>query len=558
MKKDNNISLSRRQILAGLGTIGVASSGPVLGTTAFYNDDEAVKGRYGAGRVDLLLDYRTTYMPGERYDLQGIPEDQRPPVVPGTDGTVYELESVPDFGEVLSADEWGRRTLALDACAAEQDEFASQLLNGETGIFVDLDDIKPFDRGETTFSLHLCGNPSFLDVCAVDIAYDEDVREGVSTPTEPESEHGDTDDVGELQDFMHVKFWYDPNCNNNQDAETETVPTCVHFALDNSDSMRNEFLAGGGPIQSKLNNTKENVLSFVDQLEDQLDAMDGDLSPTQVGVTLFNGDGMGNPETASIVPTADAQEVRDFIEYEYTGDKADAEGSVAAGIESAANCAEACCTGYNVVVVVTNGIENTVDAKAAADDALSREGVDEVVIILIQPDDFTSAEFMDYGGPVIDVSSARDMEVALDDVFQQVKAQETITAAEFSLYEGPLSGLLDILGDCVILPPATTEESTCTLGDATNTIGNCWMQGAHCFGLQWYFPCAVSGTPGRPGFTDLNVCGDEFDNMAEYLITQYGLAGPEDLDGLVNVTQTDMINFGLEFSAEQCRHNIEE
>ncbi len=560
------MKLSRRQVLAGLGTIGVASAGAGLGTTAFYSDRESVEGWFEAGRVDLLLDYRTTYMPWERYDLQMIPEDERPPVVPGTDGMVYQLESVPDFGEVLTHDEWGEAVRQIDACATPKGELAAQLIDGpEVGMFVDLDDIKPLDRGETTFSLHLCGNPSYLKIRATGDSrdesegprFEEDFREGVDTPTEPELEFGDIvdDAMGELQDFMHVCFWYDPNCNNVRDQEPQTV--CVQLALDNSDSMDQEYVPGGEADPTKLATTKDGALALIDALEDEVDPDDEDLDPKQVGVTLFNGDGEENPviNPDSIDPTMDAAALRELINEDYNGDQADANGTVAAGITDAADRVEDCAD-YNVVVAVSNGIENIEGARDAADEALGRDGVDDVIMVLIQPGDATLTEFEDFDGQVFVVLTPEDMADAWLDIVQQILAAQVVAGEEVCLYEGPLSGFLDIIDDdAVILPPGTGEEAECTLGEATNTAGNCWKEGVHCFALEWYLPCKAESTERDPGYVDLGVCGEEFDNMAEFLIDRFELEGPEELDGLINITQTDTVHFGLEFTAEQCRHN---
>jgi predicted ribosomally synthesized peptide with SipW-like signal peptide len=63
MTTDTNFTLSRRKVLAGLGTVGIASAGAGLGTTAFFSDEEAVGASLRAGRLDLLVDYRATYNP---------------------------------------------------------------------------------------------------------------------------------------------------------------------------------------------------------------------------------------------------------------------------------------------------------------------------------------------------------------------------------------------------------------------------------------------------------------------------------------------------------------
>jgi predicted ribosomally synthesized peptide with SipW-like signal peptide len=62
----NQFNVSRRKVLAGLGTIGIASAGAGLGTTAFFSDEESLDASLEAGRIDLKLDYRATYVPGDR------------------------------------------------------------------------------------------------------------------------------------------------------------------------------------------------------------------------------------------------------------------------------------------------------------------------------------------------------------------------------------------------------------------------------------------------------------------------------------------------------------
>ncbi|WP_267639609.1 hypothetical protein [Haloarchaeobius amylolyticus] len=242
--------ISRRQVLAGLGTIGVASAGAGLGTTAFYSDRESLEGWYEAGRVDLILDYRSTYKPWERYDLQNVPMDLRPAVVADTDGMTYEVAAAPavrdENGEAISHEDWGAIQTSLDVCAlpvptdlADQrnpdvlgglsvlndpdNDYLPGYVDGASAMFVDLDDIKPYDEGETTFSFHLCGNPSFIYAELMDEDADglplprsgEDYRDGVVDPTEPEVAAGDdTAEVGELCDYMYVVVSTDPDCDN--------------------------------------------------------------------------------------------------------------------------------------------------------------------------------------------------------------------------------------------------------------------------------------------------------------------------------------------------------
>ena len=83
MTKETRYHLSRRNVLAGLGTIGVASAGAGLGTTAFFNDTESVEASFEAGRLDLVVEYFTAFDQGSA----GTGSDQG--VVNGTQEAEY-------------------------------------------------------------------------------------------------------------------------------------------------------------------------------------------------------------------------------------------------------------------------------------------------------------------------------------------------------------------------------------------------------------------------------------------------------------------------------------
>jgi predicted ribosomally synthesized peptide with SipW-like signal peptide len=62
---DDRFDLSRRKVLGSLGAIGIASAGAGLGTSAYFNDDESLTDNVlNAGKLDLLVDYHTSYDQG--------------------------------------------------------------------------------------------------------------------------------------------------------------------------------------------------------------------------------------------------------------------------------------------------------------------------------------------------------------------------------------------------------------------------------------------------------------------------------------------------------------
>ncbi|WP_435317111.1 hypothetical protein [Haloarchaeobius sp. TZWSO28] len=251
--------LSRRQVLAGLGVVGVAGAGTGLGTTAFFRDSEAIEGWYQSGRVDLLLDYRSTYKPWDRYELK---REVPPALVAGTSKT-YEIAAAPAIrsvatGEAPSHEMWGNLVTGntdvfADVCELPDARDISDLLpegfetvqsgtpdapgvyhpgfiDGPRGMFIDLVDVKPYDEGETTFSVHVCGNPAFVfaELVREDSNGEPLPRSEEKKRIEPEKAAGDlTDLLGELCDYLYVVVSTDPDCDNlatDADDDGDTNP----------------------------------------------------------------------------------------------------------------------------------------------------------------------------------------------------------------------------------------------------------------------------------------------------------------------------------------------
>jgi predicted ribosomally synthesized peptide with SipW-like signal peptide len=240
MSNDTQFRISRRSVLAGLGTIGIASAGAGLGTTAFFSDEESVSASLQAGRLDLLVDFRATYKPWLGLeDTQAIVDG---PVyaVPGDEMT-YVVGQAPDWrdenDEVLTGEAWASATNEIDACMYENttdireeigegqfvngtpgmdDSFYTGYVDGDEGLMFSLNDVKPKDEGEATISLHLCDNPAYVGV-EIDST---GMENGV---VEPEESAGDSmdEDGGELANFIYVRFWLDSDCSNTySDDET--------------------------------------------------------------------------------------------------------------------------------------------------------------------------------------------------------------------------------------------------------------------------------------------------------------------------------------------------
>ncbi|MCT9095486.1 hypothetical protein [Haloarchaeobius sp. HME9146] len=237
----------------------MAGAGTGLGTTAFFRDSEAIEGWYQSGRVDLLLDYRSTYKPWDRYELK---REVPPALVAGTSKT-YEIAAAPAIrsvatGEAPSHEMWGNLVTgstdvfadvcelpdARDISALLPDDFETEqsgtaeapgvyhpgFIDGPRGMFIDLVDVKPYDEGETTFSVHVCGNPAFVfaELVREDSNGDPLPRSEEKKRIEPEKAAGDlTDLLGELCDYLYVVVSTDPDCDNlatDADDDGDTNP----------------------------------------------------------------------------------------------------------------------------------------------------------------------------------------------------------------------------------------------------------------------------------------------------------------------------------------------
>jgi predicted ribosomally synthesized peptide with SipW-like signal peptide len=212
---DERFDISRRKALAALGTIGVASAGAGLGTSAYFSDQETFENnQLVAGTLDLGVGYTAHYSDwsdDEDDDIQG--DIRMFEGGPDEVGTAGDLES----GEVgLPADDaW---LIAVDSESAAQqfldntrtgsypelgegepssaqspigcgDLGAETQADGAPKPVIDLDDVKPGDFGEVTFDFVLCDNPGYVWLNG---ELTEASENGV---TEPEADDPDEDQV---------------------------------------------------------------------------------------------------------------------------------------------------------------------------------------------------------------------------------------------------------------------------------------------------------------------------------------------------------------------------
>ncbi|AXG06906.1 VWA domain-containing protein [Haloplanus rubicundus] len=316
MTNDRQFSISRRKVLAGLGTIGVASAGAGLGTTAYFSDQETFQNnQLTAGTLDMLVDWEEHYYNGTigaEFARLASPEDPGAYVLPGPvnnpDSRSIAIEFIGDDDPQAAKDLFWDAT-AIEALPDEnddgqQDEFDDAVVctedilvnvgGAEDGLssdrrtessvgepLISLDDVKPGDFGEVTFSYHLCDNPGYVWMNG------ELVSAAENGHTEPEASDpqtgGPSDEVSgpmdlttsqvELLDELRVRMWYDPDCNNQITESSEDLD--IMIVVDASGSIN----GNSGTEGTEAYNLVQGVNAFIGALPTN--------GSVQVGSLLF-------------------------------------------------------------------------------------------------------------------------------------------------------------------------------------------------------------------------------------------------------------------------------
>ena len=407
----NNIPLSRRSILGGLGAIGVASAGAGLGTTAFFSDSERFDNNtITAGAVELRMDWQQSYYTG----IPGQDPD---------DHTTWEpINAYPDLdGDNLQDPIYTRFQLVEDPTlvglpadadddeieAAYRGQFAS--FDGTTtdgtgnhefvGPVINLDDVKPGDRGEITISKHVFDNPAYLWLNASGF---ENTIGGLNDPKREALIERYADELGEEftdddllaladaeQQFakeIDAVLWYDDDCDNFFD---EGAASCIQLVIDNTDSMGSQAPGSADELKDEL--LIEALETYVGRLDtkDGAESADNDTSPFSVGLTNWTSEA-----DTVLLPTSNASDIigndggsyddstgLQTIGYQSLDGGTDLVNAIETGADALGTCPE---DETRVMVLVTNGINvGTADFLAAATANLRQNGgeVDQYLII---------------------------------------------------------------------------------------------------------------------------------------------------------------------------------
>ena len=443
---NDNLGLSRRKLLAGLGVVGVASAGAGLGTTAYFSDEESfANNSLTAGELDLKLDYRATYAGGTgRIDeINGWYSDSGPgepfDVVEEEDG-VYLIGEVPSIEE---ADVWEDEVQTRDFCLPEVD-----LVNGDDiPVFV-LEDVKPGDSGEVTISLHICDNPAYLYLAG---ELTENLENGQSEP-ELDAEGEDTDGVGELADAIEVCVWYDEDCDNVYEptGTGERQELEVALVSDTSGSMSGANLSA---LQAA-------ATSFVGNLS----------SPDEAAAISF----ASGPSLDQELTTTYQDVINAINNYTASGST-----NVAGGINVAqnelTNGTNATPGASKVMIVLTDGFENIGNARTAAT-AAKNAGTRIFGIGLGNNVDASLVQ--DISSSPGDAFLAPDP-ADLDTVYAEIA--QIVLAGEQKILSGTMSEVFAELADGEALDGNRQEEGRQPYPGATT----------QCIGFEWTLPAEV-------------------------------------------------------------------
>ena len=216
----DEFELSRRKALAALGTVGVASAGAGLGTSAFFSDQETFENnQLTAGTLDMKVSWEEHYSDWSEDEAEHAHMEDGELVVDDRQGFMNATlqERFPDK----------RTRRRLDEGTADPCEVLADVPDDLEKPVIELEDVKPGDFGEVTFDFALCDNPGYVWLNG------EPLSNAENGLTEPEADDPDEEDDasiqqlpgnfpgnGELADTIETTVWYDDDCDNTPYRDT--------------------------------------------------------------------------------------------------------------------------------------------------------------------------------------------------------------------------------------------------------------------------------------------------------------------------------------------------
>jgi predicted ribosomally synthesized peptide with SipW-like signal peptide len=558
--------LSRRKTLAALGTIGVASAGAGLGTSAYFSDTETFENnRLTAGTLDMVVDWEEHYSDwkGEETEYAEMPGPNDDPdyvlPAPADNPNAEDIELVftetqQDFWDATAIEAYPDENndalreaaeVPCDDLGSLNDVLSSDLrTNNEytspDDPLISLQDVKPGDFGEVTLSFHLCDNPGYVWFGGDLIRHvdGENTEPEIDDPDEQQSagEIG-PETEGELAGQIQVRAWYD-DCDNIY--EPEEAASCVYHLVDNSGTMEQNLNLAGDPPRDKANVATDigrNLTNYLDTIDDG--GGDGTLADAPSSVSYIQ-DGTFNKEISNSTNEETnggpgiIEAFNDVPDNSSGGITADniIDGLNDAGTELVENCDNE----NKVLIFYTNGDSrpgNDTDRQAVYDAAadLRDDGVLIKVVAFDVDEDSLAEDFLQTVGDeyytIQPANSASDVddqaaavEADLEDNFAPAQTGEEL------FYRGTLADFLAGTGnqagdDGEPFDPDNNQLGFELSGDLPAEEGggmsqrNCFSAvDTHCIGFEWWLPI------------------------------DHG-----------NEVQGDIVEFDLGFYTEQCRHN---
>jgi predicted ribosomally synthesized peptide with SipW-like signal peptide len=526
---EGRTALTRRRLLAGLGTVGVASAGAGLGTSAYFSDREEFTGNsLAAGSLDMKVSYEEHYSDWSADETDGIDESDismdQPEDLGNTTGILGD-----DVGPVWVSDRnvttFQNNTLNNDPADGEPIRLdpetpcaSADSANDDPAAKIDLGDVKPGDFGEVTFDFALCDNPGYVWLTGGLVSASEN---GLTEPeaNDPDEEEG----VVELLDEVRTRVWYDENCDNV--AQLEPEPACVDLIIDTSGSMETPVYADGDPTITKAEAANEIARDIV-ETTDGLDGVDdGRLGPEPAGSQenyQFAVNSFADADTVEQPLTDDEQAVLDGIDAALAATPAGGT-NVDQALELAADSLVECPHDDKIAVVFTNSPSpdstERQSIRDAASDLKTLSGVSILVVALgVEPTsadadfwrdiatDPTNVTFVYQDGGVGSPGGDDDVRAEMAAAASTVVSRLSGSGSEQLLFDGTLREALTAVGPDPGLPldgDVKTDGRTCFDANAR-----------HCVGFGWWLPVDHA-----------------------------------------NEIQTDSATFDLGFYTEQCRHN---
>ena len=246
----DEFELSRRKALAALGTVGAASAGTGLGTSAFFRDEETFENnRLAAGELDLKVSWAEHYSDWSEDEAEHAHMEDGNLVIDDREGfrNATLQERFPD--------KHVHRPLA--EVTADPCEVLADVPDDLQRPVVALTDVKPGDFGEVVFGFALCDNPGWIWMTG-DLIENQEVSvtepesdaagendDGPLDETEVDQQFGDPDTRGELADAIDVLVWFDPECNDGAIREIPVFRGSLAEALETLSQNRGVLLDGG-------------------------------------------------------------------------------------------------------------------------------------------------------------------------------------------------------------------------------------------------------------------------------------------------------------------------